>query len=95
MDDYTEIISNYDPTKNKTKNILTKYECVKLIGLRAQQLESSAEPLIEIKPGQKFDSREIAKQELRERKLPFFIRRTLPNGSKEVWRLDDMIIIIE
>ena len=95
MDDYTEIISNYDPTKNKTKNILNKYEIVKILGIRAEQLERSAKPLVEIKPGTHFDSKEIAKQELRERKLPFFIRRTLPNGIKEIWRLDDMIIIMD
>lgn len=95
MDDYTEIISNYDPSKNKTKNILTKYERVKIIGLRAQQLEAGADALVEVNLNQKFDSREIAKQELRERKIPFFIRRTLPNGNKEVWRLDDMIIIFD
>ena len=93
MDDYTELIANYDPSKNKTKNILTKYERVKILGLRAQQLESGNAPLVEF--DLPFNSKEVAKKELRARKLPFFIRRTLPNGNKEIWRLDDMIIIFD
>lgn len=34
----------------------------------------------------------IAEKELRERKLPFIIRRYLPDGSYEDWSLDELLI---
>lgn len=92
MDDYADIMRSYDPSKNTTKNILTKYEKVKIIGLRAEQLQRGAEPLIEWR-GADFDPRKIAMEELKQRKIPFMIRRNLPNGSKEYYRLCDMIVL--
>lgn len=91
MEDYADIMRSYDPSKNTTKNILSKYEKVKIIGLRAEQLQRGAEPLIEWR-GHEFDPRKIAIEELKQRKIPFMIRRSLPNGSKEYYRLADMII---
>jgi DNA-directed RNA polymerases I, II, and III subunit RPABC2 len=35
---------------------------------------------------------QIAMKELRERKIPFTIRRYLPDGSYEDWPLKDLII---
>lgn len=37
------------------------------------------------------DPIEIARKELDERKIPFCIRRNLPNEHYEIWRLDDLI----
>jgi len=91
--DYNDIIKNYDPTNNKTKNILTKYEKVKLIGVRTEQLQRGAAPLIDTKGFKEFSPRDIALEELKQRKMPFMICRTLPDGSKEYYRLQDMIII--
>jgi DNA-directed RNA polymerase I, II, and III subunit RPABC2 len=91
MEDYADIIQNYDPAKNKTKNILSKYEKVKIIGLRTEQLQRGAEPLI--KWEKEFNPREIALEELRLRKIPFMICRKLQDGSKEYYRLDDMIVL--
>ena len=36
----------------------------------------------------------IAKMELDEKKLPFIIRRPMPNGSSEYWKLSDLEIIL-
>lgn len=91
MEDYSDIMRNYDPSKNITKNILNKYEKVKIIGIRAVQLARGAEPLV--KWDGEFDERKIAKKELEEGKLPFMIARKLPNGTREYYRLDDMIIM--
>jgi DNA-directed RNA polymerase I, II, and III subunit RPABC2 len=38
------------------------------------------------------DPLEIAYKELREKKIPFTIRRYLPDGSYEDWGLDELII---
>lgn len=90
--DYTEIMKSYDPTKNKTKNILTKFEKVKILGCRAEQLQRGAPAFVDIDPGVDFDARKIAHEELKQGKLPMMICRKLPNGVKEYWRLEDMII---
>ncbi len=92
MEDYNDILSSYDPRKNTTKNILSKFEKVKILGIRAEQLQRGAMPNVDFDEAQ-FDAVEVAKKELKERKLPFMICRTLPNGQKEYWRLDDMIIM--
>ena len=89
--DYSDIMANYDPKKNKTKNILSKYEKVKILGVRTEQLQRGAEPLI--KWDGEFDPRRIAKEELALRKTPFMIRRKLPDGTLEYFRLEDMIIL--
>lgn len=91
--DFNDIMEAYEPSKNLTKNILSKYERVKILGLRSEQLQRGAEPYIEIDTSKQFNPREVATEELRQRKLPFMIKRTLPNGADEYWRLDDMIIV--
>jgi hypothetical protein len=35
---------------------------------------------------------QIAMKELREKKVPFIVRRYLPDGSFEDWRIQDLII---
>lgn len=89
--DFNDIMKSYDPSKNTTKNILTKYERVKIIGLRSEQLQRGAPTLIKWEGA--FDPRKIALQELNERKLPFMISRKLPDNSKEYYRLEDLIIL--
>lgn len=93
IEDFNDIMRKYDPLKNKTKNILTKYERVKIIGLRSEQLQRGADPYVEVDKSKEFNPREIAMEELRQRKLPFMIKRPLPDGNFEYWRLDDMIIL--
>jgi DNA-directed RNA polymerase I, II, and III subunit RPABC2 len=93
QDDFYDIIRAYEPTKNKTKNILTKYERVKIIGLRSEQLQRGADPYVPIDNKIDFNPRDIAIEELKNNKLPFMLRRMLPDGTYEYWRLDDMIIL--
>lgn len=93
IEDFSDIMKRYDPNKNKTKNILSKYEKVKLIGIRAEQLQRGSSPLVDLPEDGTFDARSIAHEELRQRKIPMMICRKLPDGSCEYWRLDDMIIL--
>lgn len=92
MEDYNDIMARYDPNKNKTKNILSKYERVKIIGVRAEQLQRGAIANVKV-DDENFNPVEVAKRELEERLIPFMVVRKLPNGTKEYWRLDDMIIL--
>jgi DNA-directed RNA polymerase I, II, and III subunit RPABC2 len=72
---------------------LSKYEKVKIIGIRAEQIQRGATPYIDIDPNKPFDARDIAKKELVARKIPFMISRKLPDGKTEYWRLDDLMIL--
>lgn len=70
---------------------LTKYEKARILGARALQISKNAPILVEIDP-QMWDPLKIAEKELIERKIPFIIRRYLPNGSYEDWKVDELII---
>ncbi len=78
--------------KHTTYPYLNKYEYTRIIGFRANQLSQGAKPFI-IVPEHVSDVREIARLELSEKRLPYIIKRPLPNGSYEYWRLQDLLII--
>ncbi len=86
--DYTETLKEI--TKKTTIPYLTKYERTRLIGVRAQQLNTGSIPTVIV--GDLKSTVKIAEKELRERKIPLFIRRPLPNGEHEDWRIDEFII---
>ena len=74
---------------HKTNPYLTKYEKTKILGIRAKQINSGARPLIEI-PEKIIDGYTIAELELKKNILPFIIRRPLPCGASEYWKLQDL-----
>ena len=90
--DYSSIYSDYDVSKNKTRPVLTKFEHTMMIGKRAMQLASGAHPLIEVRADMD-NVLEIAEEELRQKKIPFMIRRPIGNHY-EYWRIDDLQILL-
>ena len=74
---------------HRTIPYLTKYEKARVIGQRAKQLETGANPLVKV-PESVIDGYIIAELELREKKLPFIIRRPIPSGGCEYWNLRDL-----
>jgi len=78
---------------HKTLPVLTKYEYAKIIGLRSAQIESGASPLIPLESSI-IDGYLIAEMEIRNKKLPYIIRRPLPGGGSEYWKLEDLEILI-
>jgi DNA-directed RNA polymerase subunit K/omega len=81
------------PDENhKTYPFLTIYEKTRILGMRANQLSQGARPFVDV-PKYVTDVREIARLEVEQKKLPFLVQRTLPNGVKEFWRLSDLMII--
>lgn len=92
IEDFEDIMRKYDPSRNRTRNILSKFEKVKIIGLRSEQLQRGAQPYVDIDTSNSFNPKQIAIQELQEKKIPFMIKRQLPDGSCEFWRLDDMVV---
>ena len=77
---------------HKTLPFLTKYEKTRILGIRTKQLNEGAKPYVDVNPTI-IDGYIIAQLELEHKKLPFIIRRPLPNGSSELWRLQDLEII--
>jgi DNA-directed RNA polymerase I, II, and III subunit RPABC2 len=85
--------SRDNPDSNhKTYPFLTVYEKTKIIGLRANQLSQGSRPFITV-PEHVTDVREIARLELEQKRLPFIVKRPLPNGKYEYWRLADLMIL--
>lgn len=77
---------------HKTLPIMTKFEKTRIIGQRAKQIETGSIPFINV-PDNIIDSYLIAELELQQRKLPFIIRRPLPNGTCEYWDANDLEMI--
>jgi DNA-directed RNA polymerase I, II, and III subunit RPABC2 len=77
---------------HRTIPYLTKYERARILGQRAKQIEIGAKPLVKV-PENIIDSYIIAELELREKKIPFIIRRPIPGGSCEYWNIKDLEII--
>jgi len=74
----------------RTIPFLTKYEKARVIGKRAMQISKGSPPLVDV--GTLENPIDIALKELRERKIPFIIRRPLPNGDYEDFRVDELRI---
>ncbi|KAL0228009.1 hypothetical protein RCL1_004152 [Eukaryota sp. TZLM3-RCL] len=72
-----------------TTPYLTKYERARILGARALQISLNAPVLVEVE--NETDPLDIAEKELRAKKIPFTIRRYLPDGSYEDWSLADLI----
>jgi len=88
QDSFEDIMAKYDPAKNESRNILSKYERTKILGLRQEQLARDAKPTVDTRKLKTIQ--EIAEKELEQRTLPFMIMRVMPNGTKEYWKLEDM-----
>ena len=74
----------------KTIPILSKYERTRVVGERAIQISMGAPPLVEV--GNLENPVDIAEKELREKKIPYIIKRVLPNGLIELWSVDELRI---
>ena len=77
---------------HRTLPIMSKYEKTRILGQRAKQLNSGNKPFVSV-PKNIMDGYLIAQEELMQKKLPFIIRRPLPNGGSEYWRLKDLEIL--
>ena len=77
---------------HRTLPHLTKYEKARLLGQRAKQIETGSKPFVKV-PENIIDSYVIAELELREKKIPFIIKRPIPGGAFEYWNLKDLEII--
>jgi DNA-directed RNA polymerase I, II, and III subunit RPABC2 len=68
---------------------MTKYEKARVLGTRALQISKNA-PLMLVPNQGETDPYKLAERELAERKIPFIVRRFLPDGSYEDWKLSEL-----
>jgi DNA-directed RNA polymerase I, II, and III subunit RPABC2 len=89
----TKVVRNQDgiiiDKLHKTIPFLTKYERARIIGQRAKQINTGAYPFVSV-PEKVIDGYLIAEMELAQNKIPFIIRRPLPNGGSEYWKVNDL-----
>lgn len=77
---------------HKTYPVLSKYEKAKLIGIRVNQLNCGANAFVPEK-NLNIDKVLIVEEELKQKKLPFIIKRPIPNGKFEYWNVNDLEIL--
>jgi DNA-directed RNA polymerase I, II, and III subunit RPABC2 len=99
LQNYNEILSMTQVVRNndgiiidklhRTIPYLTKYEKARILGQRAKQINSGAYPFVKV-PENVIDGYIIAEIELKQKRIPFIIRRPLPNGGSEYWKVQDL-----
>jgi len=71
---------------------LTMYERTKVLCLRASQLAHGSPAFIDV-PEYLTDVYEIAKAELEAKRIPLILKRQMPDGNYEYWRLADLMLL--
>lgn len=92
MDEYRSIQQTYDPSKNLSSPLITKYELNQVISLRMLHISKGSPTYIPVDRPilSNIELRAFVERELVEGKLPYMIKRAMPNGKTEYWRLKDM-----
>ena len=93
IDDINIFNSSYSEKKDKyiTSKYLNKYEKTKVLSERVQQLANNSKPLI-ANPENYNNIYDIALEELKQKKIPFIIKRPI-NNTYEYWKLEDLRIL--
>ncbi len=79
-----------DSNKRTSKNKMTRYEFVRIIGERIMQLTKGAKPLIkQNKQSMELSYKEIAIEELKANMIPFKIRRFVKDHY-EIWKIEEL-----
>ena len=77
---------------HRTLPFITKYERARVIGERARQLNMGAKPMVEVAPDM-IDGYLIALVEFEQKRLPFIIKRPMPDGGCEYWKFKDLEMV--
>jgi DNA-directed RNA polymerase subunit K/omega len=102
MHNETEISALTTIVRDKENNILddlhrtipylTKYEKTRILGQRAKQINAGAKAFVKV-PENTIDGYLIAELELKQKRIPFIIRRPIPGGGVEYWNIKDLEVI--
>lgn len=84
-------VNRYSKNKKmQTPPCMTKYEKARILGARALQISMGAPVLIPIED--QTDSLNIAQKEMKAKKIPISIRRTLPDGTIDEYACSDLML---
>ena len=90
IEDPSIFYKEYDTSNNISSPILNKYERTQVIYERCNLIINGAKPFV--KNPEKFNSiEEIVLEELKQKKIPFIIKRKIGN-KYEYWKLKDLLI---
>jgi DNA-directed RNA polymerase subunit K/omega len=78
---------------HKTIPFITRYEKARILGERAKQINAGAKPFVELEPNV-IDGYVIALKEFEAKKIPFIVKRPMPNGGVEYWRFEDLEVLV-
>jgi|TARA_B100000242_G_C43045906_1_gene488190 DNA-directed RNA polymerase I, II, and III subunit RPABC2 len=92
IDSVNSSYNNYYKNEKTTKPFLTKFEKAKVLGTRSEMIANGAIALVNV-PSHVNNTYDIAKMEFEQKKIPLIIRRHLPNGNIELWRLSDLVSV--
>lgn len=84
-----KVADGVDPNHTSSP-YLSKFERTAILSFRAKQLEKGFPPFIDV-PRHVSDVYEIAKLELAQRKMPFIVKRVMPDGRPEYKRVRDLL----
>tara|TARA_B100000795_G_scaffold261036_1_gene237448 strand:+ start:118 stop:462 length:345 start_codon:yes stop_codon:yes gene_type:complete len=91
FDDVSDISELYDIKKNIKNNKMNKYQYTNVLGIRATQIALGSQPRIQITSDMK-SAEQVAEEEIRQRKTPFFVAREINKNHIDLWRVEDMEI---
>nr|BAS01736.1 DNA-directed RNA polymerase I, II and III [Amorphochlora amoebiformis] len=98
-EDINNLVRKKDKKHRITPNFITKFEKSRILGIRALQISNGSPVFIRLKgetdPFQVIEIKKIALKEYKLKKIPFKIRRYLPNGHFEDYHLSELIDLHE
>lgn len=87
-----DVVRNVD-TPRVSQPYFSKYEYTALLSCRAQQIAEGAIPMVPLTDFNTNDPKfiwKVAEREILERKLPYLVKRQLPNGQTEFWSVAEL-----
>lgn len=75
---------------HNTVPFITRFEKAKILGTRARQLNKDPSQALVKVDLSIIDGYKIALEEYKQKKIPFIIKRPLPDGSCEYWKFEDL-----
>jgi DNA-directed RNA polymerase subunit K/omega len=93
-DDEEDIVNMIRVPDNEriTTKKLTKYERVRILGIRTKQIAMGAKVMLKYEGSDKTPE-DLARLEIERKVCPILIKRTLPNNKYELWKLSELEII--
>jgi len=99
---YDEIVALSKVVRDAKNNIvddlhitlpyLTKYEKARILGQRAKQINLGMPVFVKV-PENIIDGYLVAEMELTQKRIPFIIKRPIPGGGCEYWKVNDLELI--